>query len=86
MPAPRSPAALKRLQSLEEQALAVLDKIAAANPDGDAPRWAAIARTDLQQGFMAARRAAWGGNPAPLPPAEAAAVADINSAPGAQAA
>jgi hypothetical protein len=42
------------LKQLEEN---VLDELAVAEKNGADPRWLAIAKTDIQKGFMAAGRA-----------------------------
>ena len=68
---PKPRGIITKLAKLEQQALDLVEDIHKAHPFGEAKRWANIARTDLQQGFMAAKRAAWGGDSAP-PPDEAA--------------
>ncbi len=69
---PKPRGIITKLAELEQQALALVAQIKQANPSGEAPRWANVARTEIQQGFMAAKRAAWGGDSAPPPPDEAA--------------
>lgn len=48
-------ALVNQAKRLEEQVLRHLDRLA-ENPETD-KRWAAIARTNIEQGFMAANRA-----------------------------
>ena len=44
------------MKELEEQVLRVLDDLSLVQSDCD-PRWLAIARTNIEQGFMAMNRA-----------------------------
>ena len=55
---PKPRGVINKLVALEQQALSLVAQIRQANPNGEAPRWASVARTDIQQGFMAAKRAA----------------------------